>query len=51
MAGRRVKRFARGFIPAIKATDWLDWFWLSWVVFASALFWAVLAELQKEFRG
>jgi hypothetical protein len=36
---------------AIRDMDWFDWFYLSFFVFASTLFWAVVSELQKEIRG
>ena len=48
---KRTKRFIRNMSAAISDMDWFDWFWLSFVAFASSLFWAVMSELQKEFRG
>lgn len=45
-----MKRFVKGFQPAVKAMDWFDWFYLSFIVFASTLFWAVMSELMSEFR-
>lgn len=44
---REVKRFAR----FIRSLDWFEWFYLSFIVFASTLFFAVVSELQKEIRG
>ena len=44
---REVKRFVR----FVRNLDWFEWFYLSFIVFASTLFFAVVAELQKEIRG
>lgn len=44
---REVKRFFR----YVRRLDWFEWFYLSFIVFASTLFFAVLSELQKEFKG
>lgn len=44
---REVKRFVR----YVRRLDWFEWFYLSFIVFASTLFFAVLSELQKEFKG
>lgn len=44
-----MKRFVKGFSYAIKDMDWFDWFYLSFIVFASALFWTVWHELDRMF--
>jgi hypothetical protein len=45
-----VKNFMKGFKPALKHMDWFDWFYLSFIVLASALFWAVMDELMEAFN-
>jgi hypothetical protein len=45
-----VKGFVRGFKPALNDMDWFDWFWLSFLVFASVLFWVVIDELWEAFN-
>lgn len=42
-----VKRYVR----FLRRLDWFEWFYLSFIVFASTLMFAVIAELQKEFKG
>lgn len=44
---REAKRFAR----FVRRLDWFEWFYLSFIVFASTLFWAVVSEIQKEIHG
>lgn len=44
---RGVKRFVR----FVRSLDWFEWFYLSFIVFASTLFFTVVAELQREIRG
>ena len=45
-----MKTFIEGFKPALKSMDWFEWFYLSFIVFASALFWLVLDELMEAFN-
>lgn len=44
---RGVKRFVR----FVRSLDWFEWFYLSFIVFASTLFFAVVSELQREIKG
>jgi hypothetical protein len=48
---KRPKRFIRNMAAAVRDMEGFDWFYLSFFVFASTLFWAVVAELQKEIQG
>lgn len=45
-----MKTFVKGFKPAIKNMDWFDWFYLSFIVFAGALFRGVMIELMEMFN-
>lgn len=44
---RGIKRYVR----FLRRLDWFEWFYLSFIVFASTLFWLVLSELQREIKG
>lgn len=44
-----MKRFIKGFKPALKDMTWFDWFYLSFIVFAGALFRGVMSELMEMF--
>lgn len=44
-----MKTFVKGFKPALKDTDWFDWFWLLYVVFVGFLFRLVSGELMEMF--
>lgn len=44
-----MKTFVKGFRPALRDTDWFDWFYLVFIVFASVLFCAVVDELMEMF--
>lgn len=44
-------RPVRRYVRFIRRLDWFEWFHLSFIVFASTLFWTVMSELQKEIRG
>lgn len=46
-----MKREVKRFIRYVRRLDWFEWFYLSFIVFASTLFFTVLDELQKEFKG
>lgn len=47
---RIVRRHVRGFVKSVRALDWFEWFYLSFIVFASALFWTVVDILWKAFH-
>lgn len=42
-------KFIKGFGSLFKQMDWFEWFYLSFIVFASWLFWTVVDELVGMF--
>jgi len=47
---RTIRRHVRGFVKSVRAMDWFDWFWLSFVVFVGFLFRLVSVELMRMFN-
>ena len=46
-----MKREVKRFIRYVRRLDWFEWFYLSFIVFASTLFFTVVSELQKAIKG
>lgn len=45
-----MRRHILGFARSVRGMDWFDWFYMSFIVFASALFCAVVDELWEAFN-
>lgn len=45
-----MKAFVKGFGSLFKQMDWFEWFYLSFILFASVLFWMVWHELNRMFN-